>query len=36
MVNAQLSLFDTATVIKPIYKVGDRIKYAKSRSPQVT
>ena len=29
MVNAQLSLFDTAAVIKPAYKVGDRIKVRK-------
>ena len=29
MVSAQLSLFDTAAVIKPTYKVGDRIKVRK-------
>jgi hypothetical protein len=29
MVSAQLSLFDTAAVIKPIYKVGDRVKVRK-------
>jgi len=29
MVSAQLSLFDTATVLKPIYKVGDRVKLRK-------
>jgi hypothetical protein len=29
MVNAQLSLFDTAAVIKPTYKVGDRVKLRK-------
>ena len=29
MVNAQLSLFDTAAVIKPAYKVGDRVKLRK-------
>jgi hypothetical protein len=29
MVSAQLSLFDTATVIKPIYKVGDLVKLRK-------
>jgi len=26
MVSAQLSLFDTAAVIKPTYKIGDRVK----------
>ena len=29
MVSAQLSLFDTAAVIKPTYKVGDRVKIRK-------
>jgi hypothetical protein len=29
MVSAQLSLFDTAAVIKPAYKVGDRVKLRK-------
>ena len=29
MVSAQLSLFDTAAVIKPTYKVGDRVKLRK-------
>ena len=29
MVSAQLSLFDTATVIKPTYKIGDRVKLRK-------
>jgi len=29
MVNAQLSLFDTADVIKPTYKVGDLVKLRK-------
>jgi hypothetical protein len=29
MVSAQLSLFDTATVIKPTYKIGDRVKVRK-------
>jgi hypothetical protein len=29
MISAQLSLFDTATVIQPPYKVGDRVKIRK-------
>ena len=29
MVSAQLSLFDTATVIEPTYKIGDRVKLRK-------
>jgi hypothetical protein len=29
MVSAQLSLFDTAAVIKPTYEVGDRVKLRK-------
>ena len=29
MVSAQLSLFDTAAVIKPTYKIGDRVKCRK-------
>jgi hypothetical protein len=32
MVSAQLSLFDTAAVIKPIYKVGDRVR-VKRKTP---
>jgi len=32
MVSAQLSLFDTAAVIKPTYKVGDRVK-VKRKTP---
>jgi len=32
MVNAQLSLFDTADVIKPTYKVGDLVK-VKRKTP---
>ena len=32
MINAQLSLFDTAAVIKPVYKVGDRVK-VKRKTP---
>jgi len=27
--HAQLSLFDTATVIQPAYKIGDRVKLRK-------
>ena len=29
MVSAQLSLFDTAVVIKPTYKIGDRVRVRK-------
>jgi len=29
MVSAQLSLFDKSTVVKPVYKVGDRVKLRK-------
>ena len=32
MVSAQFSLFDTATVIRPIYKVGDRVR-VKRKTP---
>ncbi len=33
MVSAQLSLFDTAAVIKPTYEVGDRVKLLDTPRP---